>query len=1337
MLFLDAFGSAGGDGGAGETLAPVDSFASQVVCVSEDPNGVRYRVLGRLGAGGMGQVVRAMDPMLGREVAIKRLHPYLVARRGQKERFIAEAQTIAQLQHPGIVPVFERGLTPDGVPFYTMPVVQGRTLGQAIAAFHAALLPHRWPEKEGLSLHRMVSVLRKAAEAVGYAHSQGVVHRDLKPDNIMLGSFGEVWVMDWGLAKVEGASESRVSTIRTGDSLETREGVVTGTPAYMSPEQARGCSAGSRSDVYALGTILYELLSGTLPYNLSNPEDSLDALRRGAPIPLVGCLGPAHPSVPPGLIAICERAMQRDPAERFTDGVALAEALAGWLEGAQRREQARAVVVQAQTLTEEAREATHRAETLRGEASRWVEKGAAAMWALLERSREAASTARELERESLRQLHSALVFDPSLPEAHRALVEGYRSLRNRAHIQRDDQRASEAEALLQAHLSALSPRDPLRWAMTEEAARLGRSVLPPRQGVCLAGREGLLAELGAWRLSSGRLLTLVGTAGSGKTRLATHFARRENMRVAFCALATARTAEDIVRRVAAALEISLRAGEARVQVGNALRGRGPMLLVLDNLEQAKDAAVTLACWLEVAPALRIVATSRSRLGLPEEQVLEVAPLELLAAAEMFESVARQSRPSFRISARSLPQVLDLVEQLDRLPLAIELAAARMGALGLAGIRDRLSDRFALLRGRLRDPSARALQGALEASWELLTESEQGALAACSVFHGGWDLAAAESVLSVPSGVPPVLDLLEALVDDHLVVRTEGEVTRFGLLESVRVFAAEKLGARQERVDERHAQHYATYGSEAWIQSLNTHGGAERYRALLLERENLLVGMRSPRAVLAAACALALGRAYNQVGPAVEGAERLGRVLERCDLDAAVRGRLLTDRVRLQRLGGQADARSYEDMDRALAIARETGDRRLEGIVLECVGMLHRQQGQMSEALRFLEAALLVHREVGNRREEGVVLGALGMVHQEQGRMDEASLHLAAALKIHREFGDRRATGAVLGNLAVLHQGQGRMDEARAHFAAALAIHREVGNRFLEAILLSNLGILHREEGQMDQARAHYDAALAVNREVGNRLSEGIVLSNLGILHHCAGRLDEAQAHFEEALGVHREVGNRRSEGIVLANLGELHHHRGHPGEAQAYYESALVVHGEVGNLGMEAIALIGLGSLRKGHLEEARQHYERALSLAREIGNPRLEGSAIGHLGMLMLESDGSEARRCLSEAISLEAGIDRDVGTFRGSLALLRAEEGCLDDARALLERGEEQLRGRHQLPFALLLCKRGLIERTWGDPARAKAALRKASTIAEELGVGPQSELMVALQGLRSLLA
>ena len=1160
----------------------------------------RYPVLGALGAGGMGEVIRVSDTSLNREIALKRLHPHLLQSRGQRERFVAEAQTIAQLQHPGIVPIFERGVTDDGAPYYTMPVVRGTTLGEVIADFRGAIVGRQWPEGDGRSLRQLIGSLRQACEAVGFAHSRGVVHRDLKPENIMLGAFGEVWVMDWGLARVVGdrAYGRSVRTVRTTSQRTTHQGTVTGTPAYMAPEQAEGEPAGTPSDVYALGTILYELLCGQLPYGVTEPGQMLLSLRERAPTPLSRRLESESPPVPGGLVLICERAMARLPDERYPDGVAFADALGDWLAGAERRRKARALATKATSLRGEARAREAEADALRETAAGLLaaaaataaaataEAATAEAWAALAASRAARGDARGKEVAATRQLQSALVFDAALPELHRALAGGYRRARDRALEAREPRLAEEAGVLLEAHLQALPAGDPARG----EAGAEGSQELP-RGGVALTGRVDTLAALEAWWAGEGRLLSLTGTAGAGKTRLATHFARRAGARVVFCELATARSADAIVREVAAALGLSLHQQDARLQVGRALRGRGGVLLVVDNLEQAGAAAgETLGRWLAIAPELRVLATSRARLGLDGEQVLSLSPLDPLSAAEMFEAVARRARPGFALSGRNLAAVLAIVASLDRLPLAIELAAARAGSLDLGAIQSWLSDRFALLRGRLRDPAARALEGALEASWSLLSEPERAALASCSVFRGGWNLAAAEAVLARP-GDPPVLDLLEALVEDHLVVRGEhtGQL-RFRLLESIRDFAGRKLGGGPQQAAlavQRHAAHFATYGP-AWLEALQA-PSAERYRDQMRERLNLKLGTAAEEPEVAASCALAMGPIYEQAGPFLEGAALLGEVIDRTGIAGELRAWLLLNRAMTLKAARELDA-AAPLMREALDIAVAEGARGLEGTAHNNLGALALAREQWDEAGEHYGSALRIFREVGDRRSEGLALCNHGVLAGRRGDMQASLDWYAQALVVHREVGDRRFEGIVLGNIGFTHTRLGKLARADASLEAALVIHRAIGNHRFEAHILPMQAHLHVMRGRVAEARALYERAITLQQEMGDVAAAALAMGDLAALVAQHGDRVEARLRFEQALALQEEIDARWGQSVTRVNLGQLTLELGDVAQSRAHNEAAIAL-GEGVYPVVVAVARGGLGAAlaAQGELDEARR----------------------------------------------------------------------------------------------------------------------------------------------------
>src|SRR4030095_6262467 len=248
----------------------------------------KYLVLHKLGSGGMGTVYLAQDVDLGRKVAVKVMNA-ADSTEALASRMMREARIVALLEHPSIVPIHDVGKLEDGRVFYAMKLVQGKRLDQAAA--------------DRTSLLDLLRIFQKVCEAVAFAHARNVIHRDLKPENIMVGPFGEVLVMDWGVAKLLGAARSvddstsedeRVESYNLDDPdlvatlplpgyspADTRAGTVIGTPAYMAPEQARGQTEllDQRSDIYALGAILYFLVTGSPPYETSAATETLDKAR--------------------------------------------------------------------------------------------------------------------------------------------------------------------------------------------------------------------------------------------------------------------------------------------------------------------------------------------------------------------------------------------------------------------------------------------------------------------------------------------------------------------------------------------------------------------------------------------------------------------------------------------------------------------------------------------------------------------------------------------------------------------------------------------------------------------------------------------------------------------------------------------------------------------------------------------------------------------------------------------------------------------------------------------------------------------------------------------------
>jgi serine/threonine-protein kinase len=310
----------------------VDGSSCAVTVVSSPETRQRYTLTHLHARGGLGEVWVARDDSIGREVALKELRPERAGDPAVWRRFVEEARITGQLEHPNIVPVYElaqRG--DDQQPFYTMRFIKGRTLSEAVHAYHGK----REAGQAGpLDLRELLGCFVSVCHAVAYAHSRGVIHRDLKGQNVVLGDFGEVVVLDWGLAKVlnHRDEQGRLSPLsllpRTGEN-PTLQGQVLGTPAYMAPEQARGRldEIEPRTDVYSLGAVLYEILTGQPPFS---GDDSLQVLARVVgepPVPPRTLL----PTVPRALEAVSLKALAKHPEERYASARELAQEVQQWL----------------------------------------------------------------------------------------------------------------------------------------------------------------------------------------------------------------------------------------------------------------------------------------------------------------------------------------------------------------------------------------------------------------------------------------------------------------------------------------------------------------------------------------------------------------------------------------------------------------------------------------------------------------------------------------------------------------------------------------------------------------------------------------------------------------------------------------------------------------------------------------------------------------------------------------------------------------------------------------------------------------------------------------------
>lgn len=598
------------------------------------------------------------------------------------------------------------------------------------------------------------------------------------------------------------------------------------------------------------------------------------------------------------------------------------------------------------------------------------------------------------------------------------------------------------------------------------------------------GRAAERTEILERLRGDGRLLTLAGTGGVGKTRLAHQCARE--CRAAFpggvfwVALDDVRTGDALLRQVAAVLRTEL---EPRVsptaQIGRALGIRGRTLVVLDNVEQIPDAATAVRALLADAPECRLLATSRRRLGLRAEAVLELSPLPLADAEALF----RQRVEAVRLG-EPLPEndgaVTALCRRLDGLPLALELAAARIGTLTPSQMLDRLETRFRLLQARTADlpERQRTLRATIAWSHDALPPDERRLFAQLSVFVGAFTLDDAETVCDAAD----VFEGVCALRDSSLVA-AERATGRLYLLESLRDFAADHLAqdadARQA-VRARHAAHFLRLADDA-LARLRTRDEAEALRRLDALAPNLSAALETAPAEMVPPLALAIARPLQRRGFFAEAAALVDRGLDAGRLPALV----------WERAGLHFDQGERDDAEALAEEARarfaETGDTRGTGQAENLLGQVAYKRGRWDDARMWFARALRTLDPRQAALERAIVGNNVALVELEapDGDRERAVALLTEARDVRRAHGDLRGVAAAVANLGNLAFAQDDFAAARRHFAEALAVETPLGNVFGIARALNNLGETLERLGDDAQALRLYAGAHHLFAELGH------------------------------------------------------------------------------------------------------------------------------------------------------------------------------------------------------------------------------------------------------------
>lgn len=773
-------------------------------------------------------------------------------------------------------------------------------------------------------------------------------------------------------------------------------------------------------------------------------------------------------------------------------------------------------------------------------------------------------------------------------------------------------------------------------------------------------------------LDDHRVVTLTGPGGSGKSRLAIEVARGllgDADGVHLVELAAVPSAELVPVAVARALGVGDEPGRPIEEViVDAIRPR-TLLVVVDNCEHLVGASAAIVSHLVSAcPGVRVLATSREALHIAGELIYPVPPLALpdraasepdaiapVASVALLVDRASAVRPGFALTRANAAAVTAVCHHLDGIPLALELAAARVRTLSVEEIAERLSDRFGLLTDGPRDLDARhrTLRGLIDWSHALLTSDERALFRRLAVFAGGWSLDAAEQVCAGPElAAADVLDLLSSLVGKSLVTvdpdRADPDAaSRYRFLESIRDYARERLDTEEDDADAVRMRHRDVFVALAEEIGPELDGPEpEHARARLAdEHDNLRLGLDHAvrgdgRAVEAGLrMAAALGLFWRSTGLPREGRATCLALLDRAD-DAApiLRARVLHVAGMLDlELGEATEAASL--LEESLAIARAGDDESLVASVLNdlgtsatrrgefdharghhqesldirsrlgdergvanCLmnlGVLARRQGDHPAARRLFEKSLALRRGLGDRRGIAMTLANLGNLAYSRHRYPEAQSLLSEALAMFEALADRRSAANALNNLGNVARRRGDVEGARRRFEDALATARELGDRRSVALGLQNLGNVALDHEDHGTARVHYEESLALNRSIGNRQGAAHLVLNLAIAARREGLLDEARSRAEESLGVCRELQDRPGVGEAIAELHHLAWRAGDVDRAERLAEESLTLHLDLGHLGGILDAVIGLGCVaaHRGREEPA----ARLLSAGRAL----------------------------------------------------------------------------------------------------------------------------------------
>ncbi|HAN30088.1 MAG TPA: hypothetical protein DCQ06_00685, partial [Myxococcales bacterium] len=990
-----------------------------------------------------------------RDVVVKRMHQRLSHDDDYVRMFLDEARLTATLQHPNIAQVIDLGRADDSW-FIAMEFVDGPDLGRAVSQVI----------RQGKQVPVDLSswVIARAASGLHYAHTKvdpmsgaslGLIHRDVSHANVLLSRHGDVKVIDFGIAQ----ANQRHSVTQTG--------VVKGKPGYLSPEQIHGQPLSPRVDVFALGVVLWELLTGQVLFRQTEHLASMERTLDFVPPPPSSI----RAEVSPDIDSIVLAALEKDPNQRIADAAQLSRLLDDCI-----RSQPHAN---------------------RQAVSRWVRQQTSAIW-----------PPKELRHVLMQRSQSLGDQIPGLVDAGQMSAEKSLSRRLPTEPRAGERtRRGGAGAVKRLYSSSSdvvtepSGRPANRkWQNTASKDNLDRTLKP------IVGRTETLRKLTSALAGDNRMLSLTGEAGVGKSRLAAAFALAAAPRFAAyggswrCALTSCENSEDICRVVASTLGLQLgdvtTAERSAESIAQALAGRGATFLWLDDAgKQRQSVADLVSKWLRASAKLWIVATSRRPLELRGECVVQVPPLSLVgdgdsdAAALLKVKIAEGGgNPDTLLSEKV--RANHLLHDTAGLPMAIELAAARIVRDGKIETPDSIEQ----------DPNP-PLTTALQEAWNQLVHWEQSSLVHACMFSAGFDRESLGAVLQL-RGFDDQFAAADEAIDNlsrcSLFTRMPGQDNRFAVHDNIRSWVVQhhlQAQALRQELDARH-RGWAVELAERCDLALRGHNGHAARDKLTLEMDNLLAVYRRAVGIDDLVClrlSVALGHYLLERGPLGLIDSMLNQALgANQDRSDALIARALTVQAEVKTRCG-APKQGLDAAQRALDISRALDDDYAQAVAWLRIGECHRRMDANSDAMR----AAIHARELADTLEDITLeTGAIhlfGCLYFDLNEKVPARRCFEASQAGAQRIGDHHLAARAQANLGCILADMGELDEAEQCFIAALDHEHLLGNRRGAALCTCYLALVAQERRDYERADRLFVQATRWLKEVGDQFRRAYVV----------------------------------------------------------------------------------------------------------------------------------------------------------------------------------------------------------------------------------------------------